>query len=138
MSVRIDRYSMGATIDVTIKRDDVRISDVAAIAEPHQDGCIYVTVSYDESVWMPLADKIQACFNADGATVKLGGVFVWQEKSNERWYCIDSAQNHTDALVPDGLARMMAKAVLNGRLTDLCLAAQPNAQVAFLAHLGAI
>ena len=139
ISVRIDRYSMGATIHVTIKREGIRLSAVEAIANQYQDhGCIFISVSYDDSVWEPLADKIQARFDADGKTVKLGGCFVWQDERDERWYCIDTNQDRIDSLTPAGLARTMAKAVLNGGLTDLCLNKATNAQIEFLTHIGAV
>lgn len=102
VSVRADRYSMGATVYVTIRRADVPISTVRSIAEAREEvrrdeygeilggGNIFVRVEYARDVLdaatAPIATRIAAITEPEVALELEHGWRVWKQDAVSEYY----------------------------------------------------
>lgn len=169
ISVRSDKYSMGATIHVMIKSADYSLDAVRKIAESHANvrrceitgdilcgGNTHISVDYTAEALAPMVEKLQAELSSVkgiGETVKIRGLTCFNCPSGHNgyggpdyWTAIDA--NGGEVIFTYGLqsiVRQLAEKFCSGYTAPeqrpaLRLVTEPttNAQVEFLAHLGAI
>lgn len=128
VSVRVDSYSLGCTIHVTIRSASVRISAVqetiahfervdrcSTTGEILCGGNAHLDIEYADSVRDAVAAPIAAAIPEDGSTVYLHGFVIFQDPADRDYYIAQHAGDEPDLKCWSKmhLARVLAVRILD-------------------------
>lgn len=146
-SVRVEKYSMGATVHITIKVNTIRLSDVERIAECYASPSSYfMRVSYADEALAPMVQditrEIDASIGCGWESTDYRGVTITKDGE---YYCGGMTNGLPEGLRCWGVAhfaRTLATALLEGAGHGWGVFTnwdEPvNSQVAFLEAVGAL